>query len=438
MLAQFSKHISTTFPELKDKKLLIAISGGLDSVVLTELLYQLDYNITLAHCNFQLRDLASNQDEIFVNAMANRLKVSIFTKKFDTITFSKNEKLSIQLAARELRYNWFSSLLKEHNFDYLLTAHHADDNLETFLINLSRGTGLDGLIGIPEKNNYLIRPLLPFSRNELQKYAQDHNITWREDASNAETKYIRNKLRHDVIPGLKEVNPQFLKALSSTIQHLRETQQIVQEAVENTRQTVIISNKNGLIELDIKSLKKLKNLKAYLYELLKEYNFTAWNDIYNLLEAQTGKVIYSNTHRIIKNRNSLLVTALQNDNYISYTIKETGEHNFSNFSINITNHSGKINHFDKRKVFVDADKLNFPLTLRKYEKGDYFEPFGMQGKKKISKFLKDEKLSLPEKESVWVLISGHTIVWVINYRLDNRFRITDHTKTIVKLEYNSN
>ncbi|MDY7396499.1 tRNA lysidine(34) synthetase TilS [Aureibaculum sp. 2210JD6-5] len=458
MLAQFSEHITTVFPELKDKKLLIAISGGLDSVVLTELLHKLDYNIALAHCNFQLRDLDSDQDEIFVNAMANRLQIPVFTKKFNTKTYAKKEKLSIQLAARELRYNWFNTLLRDHNLDYLLTAHHADDNLETFLINLSRGTGLDGLTGIPEQNEKTIRPLLPFSRNQIEKYALEHNLTWREDASNAETKYVRNKIRHEVIPTLKDINPQFLEAFSNTIQHLKETQQIIQESVEKTKQKVIISEKNGTVDLDIKALKNLKHTKAYLYELLKEYNFTAWNDIYDLLEAQSGKVVYSNTHRIIKNRGSLLVTALSTNDNNAYIIKEKGEHHFPTFSIKIYDDSRKFNDFEndipppsegargrsseeargKSFIMVDSDNIKFPLTIRKPQKGDYFYPLGMQGKKKLSKFFKDEKLSLLEKENVWVLVSEDKIIWVIDYRLDDRFKVADSTKKILKITVGAN
>jgi len=455
LLAQFSEHIDTNFPELKEKKLLIAISGGIDSVVLTEFLHQLEYNISLAHCNFQLRDIDSDQEEFFVNALANRLHITVFTKKFDTKYYAKNEKLSIQLAARKLRYNWFDVLLKEHDFDYLLTAHHADDNLETFLINLSRGTGLDGLIGIPQQNENTIRPLLPFSRNQIEQYAQDHNLTWCEDASNAETKYVRNKLRHDVIPSLKNINPQFLEAFSKTIDHLKETQQIVTVSVESIKAKVISSDNDGIIKLDIKELQKIKHFRAYLYELLKDYNFTAWNDIYDLLEGQSGKVVHSKTHRVIKNRNSLLVTKLSNDDNTSFIIKEKGEHHFSTLSLKITNFNENINvlaegvpppskgargriskEVEGRSIItLDANKIKFPLTLRKWQKGDYFYPFGMQGKKKLSKYFKDEKLSLIEKENVWVLVSNNEIIWVINYRLDDRFKVTNSTKSILKLEF---
>ncbi|MET2986327.1 tRNA lysidine(34) synthetase TilS [Aureibaculum conchae] len=437
MLAQFSEHIATNFPELKDKSLLIAISGGLDSVVLTELLHKLEYNISLAHCNFQLRDIDSDQDEIFVNALANRLGVSVFTKKFDTKAYAKNEKLSIQVAARELRYDWFYTLIKEYSLDYILTAHHADDNLETFLINLSRGTGLDGLTGIPEQNENIIRPLLPFSRKQIMQYVQEHNLDWCEDASNAETKYLRNKLRHEVVPALKNTNPQFLESFSKTIQHLKETQQLVEETIGSARQKVIHFNEDGIIKLDIKKLQKLKHTKAYLYELLKDYDFTAWNDIYDLLEAQSGKFVLSNTHRVLKDRDVLIVSSIESESKNEiYTID-----NFQNsihtesFELEISKANQYYPIIHSNFAFVDADKIKFPLTIRKWQQGDYFYPFGMQGKKKLSKYFKDEKHSLLDKENTWVLISEDKTVWVINSRLDNRFRVTDNTKSILKFEY---
>ncbi|RPD96607.1 tRNA lysidine(34) synthetase TilS [Aureibaculum marinum] len=436
MLTQFSEHIATNFPYLKDKKLLVAISGGIDSVVLTELLYKLDYNISLAHCNFQLRGLASNQDEAFVNALAGKLQLSIVTKKFNTKAFAKKEKLSIQLAARELRYNWFAFLLQEYKFDYLLTAHHADDNLETFLINLSRGTGLDGLLGIPEQNQNSIRPLLPFSRNQIEQYAKANNITWREDSSNSETKYIRNKLRHDVIPALKEINPQFLEAFSNTILNLKETQKIVANSVNTIKQKVIVSEKKGIVKLDIEALYKIPHSNAYLYELLKEYNFTAWNDIYKLLTAQSGKFVLSNTHRILKDRKHLLVSPIDcnsEPNFYSVdSLQKSIRTDSFEFSVTpVSSYSTKIN---SNMVFIDSDKINWPLTIRKWQEGDYFYPFGMQGKKKLSKFFKDKKLSVIEKENCWVLTSDAAIVWVIGYRLDERFKISESTTSILQLK----
>lgn len=437
LFTQFSTHIATNFPYLKGKKLLIAISGGMDSVVLTELLHKLHYDIILVHCNFQLRDINSDQDEIFVNALANRLQIPVFTKKFDTNGYVKKRKLSIQIAARELRYNWFKSVLVEHNFDYLLTAHHADDNLETFLINLSRGTGLDGLTGIPEQNENTIRPLLPFNRNQIAQYAQEHHLDWREDTSNSETKYVRNNLRHKVIPSLKDITPHFLEAFSRTVDHLRETQQLVAASVENIKEKVTSTDNNGIIKLDIKAIKALKYYKAYLYELLKDYNFTAWNDIYDLLDAQSGKFVLSNSHRVLKDRDILIVSPIlatsENESFTLYAYQNNIQ--TVNFELKITEAAQYDPVLHSNIIFVDGDKIKWPLTIRKWQHGDSFYPFGMQGKKKLSKYFKDEKYSLIQKENTWILVSDTKIVWVMDSRLDDRFKITNHTETILRLEY---
>lgn len=437
MITQFSAHISTNFPFLKEKKLLIAVSGGIDSVVLAEILNQLGFTIALAHCNFQLRGTASDQDEIFVNAMANRLGILGFTKKFDTKAYAKKEKLSIQVAARELRYNWFNSLLKKHGLDYILTAHHSDDDLETFLINLSRGTGLEGLTGIPKKNGNIIRPLLPFSREKIENFAKNHKLTWREDASNAETKYLRNRLRHNVIPALKDSSPQFLNAFSKTIEHLRETQQIVEDAMIGVRQKVILYNEDGIIKFGIKELQQLEHTRAYLYELLKDYNFTSWNDIYDLLDAQSGKFVVSHTHRVLKNRAFLIVSPIESGSKNETFILETFQNKIrtEKFELKISKCTQYYPESNSNIAYVDADKVKWPLTIRKWQQGDYFYPFGMQSKKKLSKYFKDEKRSLLDKENTWILVSDDKILWVINNRLDNRFKVTDSTKSILKFEY---
>jgi len=436
LFVQFSQHITTNFTELKSKNLLLAISGGIDSVVLADLLVKLDCSVTLAHCNFQLRSEASDQDEAFVNTLAKSLKTSIFTKKFDTNIFAKQEKLSIQVAARQLRYDWFYALVNEHHFDYILTAHHADDNLETFIINLSRGTGLDGLTGIPEKNNKLLRPLLPFTRSEIEQYAKTNQLTWREDASNAETKYLRNKIRHEVIPALKSLNPNFLDGFAKTTQHLKETRLIIDEAVENAKEKIAITTKNNEIQLKVEELKKLKHPKAYLYEILKPFGFTAWNDVASLLDAQSGKQVFSKTHCILKDRDFLIVSKNSSDNEnLEFNIDENQtkiEADKIKFRISELKDDHVISHLNT--IFIDKSKLTWPLVLRKWKNGDYFYPLGMQGKKKVSKYFKDEKFSLVQKETTWLLCSDNKIIWIVNHRLDDRFKVTENTATILKIE----
>ena len=438
MLAKFSKHIDTHFSFLKDKKVLIAISGGLDSVVLTQLLHQLKVKIFLAHCNFKLRGNASDEDEEFVKKLAEQLQIPIFIKTVETEIIAKQEKLSIQLTARKLRYEWFDQLSKENTFDYVVTAHHADDNLETFLINTIRGTGLDGLTGIPEKNGNIIRPLLPFSREEIEKYATKNSISWREDSSNAEIKYLRNKIRHQVIPVLKEVNPSLLKSFQKTQENLKASRQIIDDRIESLLNEIVIPAEAGIQKINIKKLLILNNPKAYLYQLLKKYNFTEWNDIAHLLEAQSGKQIFSTTHRLVKDRAFLLLTkihqVISEDKLLLINEDDLFfRKNGLKLKLTTSKEWSTVKH-QPSIIIVDKDLLKFPLTVRKWQNGDYFYPFGMQGKKKISKFFKDEKMSILDKENTWLLCSENKIVWVIGERLDDRYKITNTTTNRLKIE----
>ncbi len=434
MLNNFFNHIAAQLPFLKKGKLLIAISGGLDSVVLTHLCKQSNMNIALAHCNFNLRGEESVADEDFVLRLAEDLELELFIESFETESYAKKNKLSTQVAARELRYNWFNDLAELLDFDYILTAHHADDNLETFLINFTRGTGLDGLTGIPEMNRNIVRPLLPFSREALEVYAIEKNIKWREDSSNAKDKYLRNKLRHDIVPTLKQINPQLLQNFSTTISNLQNCQQILEDAIVKI-QNKVVSVDDDVIKLDVKKLKKLSNPKAYLFELLKDFNFTEWNDIADLLDAQSGKQVFSQTHRLIKDREFLLLTEIQTEN-------EEGSFEIDKSDISIETAIGVISieevdeilNINAHKIYLDKDKLKFPLKVRKWKEGDYFYPSGMTGKKKLSKYFKDEKLSLIEKENAWVLCSHNDIVWVMGRRVDERFKATSDAIDILKIE----
>ena len=272
MLAAFKKHIEHNFPFLQSEKIVVAVSGGIDSVVLTHLLYQLKFNIILAHCNFRLRGKESDFDEVFVENLANTLNVAVYTTSFDTQKYAQENKLSIQMAARNLRYSWFNKILDDNNLNYIVTAHHLDDNLETFLINFTRGTGLKGLVGIPKQNGRIVRPLLPFSREQIENFATTTAIAWREDKSNAEIKYVRNKIRHQIVPLLKELNPDLVSSFKNTNENLKESQQIIDDAIENIRKILVIPSKvEGLYKIDIKKLKAFNNPKIYLYELLKRY-----------------------------------------------------------------------------------------------------------------------------------------------------------------------
>ncbi len=434
MLHQFKKHIEINFHFLKEAKLLIAISGGIDSVVLSELLHQLQFDISLAHCNFQLRGKESNNDEIFTKEFAKQLNVNIFTKKFNTNTFSKENKQSIQVTARNLRYAWFQKLIKEHHFNYVLTAHQADDNLETFLINISRGTGLEGLTGIPAINKNIIRPLLPFSRDEIMAFAKENAISWREDQSNQETKYLRNKIRHQITPILKEINPNLVDSFQKTTLYLQESNQIINDRIEDIR-SKILTKKKEVIQLSIAAIQKLSNPKAYLYWLLKDYGFSEWEDVTNLLKAQSGKKVFSKTHQLLKDRDFLLLTKKRNTSKkrTSFSIPKNTLEITTPIPLKLEQISEKIT-LQKESIYVNESLLKFPLIIRKWEHGDYFYPLGMQGKKKLSKYFKDEKISLLEKENIWLLCSAENeIIWIIKHRQDKRFASKDTATNNLKI-----
>ena len=431
MLIKFQNHITTKFPQLKDKKLLLAVSGGIDSMVLLDLFYKLRFDICVVHCNFQLRGNESDADEMLVRETCQDRFIPYFIESFDTENYSKENKLSFQLAARKLRYDWFQEIISL-GFDYVLTAHHLDDNVETFLINFIRGTGLEGLTGIPAQNGNIIRPLLPFSRLEIENYALEKNIQWREDSSNASDKYFRNKLRHDIVPILKELNTGFLDSFQNTLHHLQQAESLVDDASKLVYEKVV-EEKDNRLEIHLKPLFEFKNYIAYLYQWLKNYGFSAWNDIYDLVEAQSGKQVFSETHVLLKDREKLILSERKSSNKEEiYSIKSLD--NKVNIPLKLRFSKG-VNIFETHSncIFVDENKLKFPLTIRKWQEGDYFYPSGMNGKKKLSKYFKDEKYSLLDKENQWLLCSEDQIVWVIGKRADNRFISNETTQNSIKI-----
>ena len=434
MLEKIKLHLEQRLSFLKNKKFLLATSGGLDSMVMLHVFQQLGYEIAIAHCNFQLRGLESFGDQNFIQEYAQEHQIPIFVTQFDTTAFAKDYKLSTQVAARELRYNWFYELLETENYDYILTAHHADDNLETFLINLSRGTGLDGLIGIPEQNDKIIRPLLSVSREAILAFAKEKNIAWREDSSNASDKYLRNKIRHDLVPLLKELNPQFMEAFQKTQSYLQESAAMVEDATIMIYNQVV-TQEEDLMYIDLKQLLRLPNYQSYLYQWLKEFGFTAWDDIYELVHAVSGKQIYASDFRLLKDREQLIVSPIEeNAEEISYEI----EKGITDVNVPLKLSFCKVDAISNPSnttIFVDEELLQFPLVIQKWNEGDLFQPFGMDGKsKKVSKLFKDEKLSLVEKENIWILWSGETIVWIIGLRQDERFKVLATTKNILKIQ----
>jgi tRNA(Ile)-lysidine synthase len=433
MLKKFQNHIITNFPFLLKSRFFIAVSGGIDSMVLVNLFQQIGSPFAMLHCNFQLRGKESDGDMKFVMNYGDEFLIPWSVGHFDTKDCAKEMKVSIQIAARELRYDWFEEQLVEKNFDYILTAHHLDDNLETFLINLSRGTGLDGLTGIPAQNDKIIRPLLPFSREEIENYAKENNLKWREDSSNASDKYLRNKIRHNIVPVLKEINPTFLDSFQKTQNYLKEAQSIVNDGEYIIYQEVVTEKEDGTVHFNLKKLLQMPNYGAYLYQWLKEFEFTAWNDIYDLAYAQSGKQVLSENYILLKDRDSLLLYAKGNSaNEEVYFINKESKGVKIPLNMSICNVSD-ISIANSNCIFVDEDKLKFPLIIRRWDEGDSFYPFGMQGKKKLSKYFKDEKMSLIDKSNQWILCSDNQILWIIGRRQDERFKVETNTTNILQI-----
>jgi tRNA(Ile)-lysidine synthase len=426
----FKDHFAQYFPRLIGKKLLLAVSGGLDSMVLLHLMQTVNPDLSVAHANFSLRGLESDGDEVFVRSYCQQHQIPVFVKKFETEIFANEHKLSIQQAARQLRYAWFEELCQQESFDYVLTAHHLDDQLETFLIHLVRGTGLQGLVGIPQMHGKIVRPLLHFSRKELEDYAQEHLISWREDSSNQETYYLRNKLRHNVIPVLKEMNPSLLDGFQETLNHLKQSHTLAQIAAEDAQRNVCQYNGDQLV-IDLIKWSALPHPEACLYTWLSPYGFTAWNDILHLAQkAPSGKMIYAPKHRLLKNRNEIILEPNSEN-----TSEELMIHSLEDSTESLPLTWDKVTILtpvDMDSIVVDADALKFPLILRHWREGDYFYPFGMQGKKKLSKFFKDEKIPVFEKEKIWLLCSENKIIWVVGYRADRRFQVLPHTQHLLK------
>jgi len=436
VVTAFKKHISAHFPALADQKILVACSGGLDSIVLLHLLQKIGFTLGVAHCNFKLRGAHSDADLSFVETIAGNLGVPVFTTVFDTKTYAKTQGVSTQVAARELRYEWFYSTATANGYDRIATGHHADDDLETFFINLSRVTGLRGLTGIASNTEQLIRPLLPFSRAQIMQFAKKEGLFWREDSSNSSRDYLRNKLRLDVIPALKGVNKTVLQNFKQTQQHLKESQALLEDYITLVTKLVVSQTDAGY-EIDIKQLQALPNTNTLLFELLYPYGFTDFKAIASILESEVGKKVLSKQYVLQKDRNHLVLTTKEQvvDPHV-YCIDAKQQSCTTPIKLNFTE-VAQVGEHEPHSLYVDAGKLTYPLKVRAWRLDDVFHPFGMKGKKKLTKFFKDEKLSLLSKNSVWVLESGDEIVWVIGLRPDDRYKVTSATNKVLKIQWNT-
>lgn len=434
MLTDFKSHIHLNFPTLLENRFLIACSGGLDSIVLTHLCHESGLDFALAHCNFELRGEDSDSDEIFVKQVSERLDKEFFNTHFDTLAYVKEKRVTVQMAARELRYAWFHTLLEKHNLSQVLTAHHLDDALETFLINLSRGSGINGLTGIPEKTNTIARPLLKYSRAQLLDYAKINNFKWREDLSNTDTKYLRNKIRSQVVPLLRELHPNFLDNFKHSTQYLSQSAAIANTQIKAVQKELFVEE-NDLLKIEIKKLKQLAPLDGYLYGLFQEYGFTEWENLKDLLDAMSGKYLVSTTHKVLKDRTVLWLSPLEKERVVleSYAVPIDSISISKPIALKFLE-VGKRNENVPSIIYVDKHALKYPLVVRKWNKGDYFFPLGLKGKKKLAKYFKDEKIPTVLKEKQWLLCSGEDIIWIIGKRADERFKVQTTTSQILKIE----
>jgi len=416
--------------------LLVGVSGGIDSIVLVDLLQRAGLAFAVAHCNFHLRGVESDLDETFVKALAARYEKQLFCHSFNTREIAEEGGISIEMAARDLRYAWFEEIRKNHHFDWIVVAHHRDDQIETFFLNLARGTGISGLTGMSSVNGKVLRPLLFASRKDIVTYAAKNRLNYREDSSNSLTDFQRNKIRHLVLPLMEELNPSFRDSMQETILHLRDTSLIYSQAIERARELVTRQTNSGDLEVSLSELRLLHPISSYLFELLKPYHFNGdvVEDIIRAMGSQPGKQFFSVTHRAVLDRDVLLIQEVSQYSDRRFYLDENCKHlEFPiKLSINTQQRTASFSLNSSPKIaLIDKDLVQFPLILRKWVKGDYFHPLGMTGLKKLSNFFVDEKFSLPEKERTWLLTNGEEIVWIVGVRLDNRYKVTPETKNIL-------
>jgi tRNA(Ile)-lysidine synthase len=437
MLKEFQQYNDREKVFMPQDRILLAVSGGIDSVAMADLFSRSKNKCAIIHCNFQLRGKESDEDEKFTQALAAMYDMPFFCKKFDTPGFSRHHKISIQQAARELRYNWFEEVRHGKGYQLIATAHHKDDNLETFFINLVRGTGVKGLAGIKTRQGCVIRPLLFCGRKEIEVYIKENKLDFREDSSNKETKYLRNKIRHNILPLFEEVNPSFRQTMEENIHRFGEASDIFAAALAEIKKEMVSAIGNATY-ISIKQLNRYSFKSSILYEILKEYGFSSGiiEDVVRSLHSESGKQFISDHFRLVRDRESLIITpeAVQDDNryYIELPAIEIEK------PVHLIFKTEKAESFKIPRnpliAVLDIDKIEFPLYLRRWQNGDYFMPFGMNGMKKVSDFLIDHKVSIPEKENTWVLMSGERLIWLVGYRIDDRYKVTKNTREILCIE----
>ncbi|HBZ68116.1 MAG TPA: tRNA lysidine(34) synthetase TilS [Bacteroidales bacterium] len=440
MLEEFRNFVNENQLFDRDHKVLLAVSGGIDSVVMTRLFHQLKLRFGIMHCNFQLRGEASDGDARFVEALANELGCPFFTIAFATKQYASDNGLSTQMAARELRYNWFEEVRQHEGYELIATAHHAGDDAETFFINLIRGTGLRGLQGIPLRQGNIIRPMKFANREQIRAYADKHQICWREDATNASTHYLRNKIRHNVLPLLNVISPAFNVKLAETISHLNDTGEALRVIIERERVRLVIADDCGNQYINLDDLTVMTPVGFWLFELLQPYQFnrTIIDDITRNLSGNGGQRFLSPSFEARIERGKLILTPHTEASADEVYTIEAGVADLKQplpLTIRRLQYVKelKVPHtFDT--VWLDAALITSPLTLRRWRSGDRFHPLGMNGSKKVSDYFIDHKFSQQQKDNTWLLCHESDIVWIVGHRIDHRYRVTSATQSVLELK----
>lgn len=418
--------------------ILIAVSGGIDSVLLARLFSAAGYSFGIAHCNFGLRGSEADADQQFCRSLATQLGVPFHTINFDTTNYAGDNKISIQMAARELRYNWFEQVRQQHNYHLIALGHHKNDTIETILLNLTRGTGIAGLHGILPKNGVLVRPLLFLTREEIKAIVEEEKIPYVEDSSNASTKYARNKIRHEVVPKLRELNPNIENTFDNNLRHFRQLEELLELKVAEIRDNLFVHHDDE-IHLAVDAIKTLQPQQLLLYKLLQPYGFVepVVDDVIASLDAQSGKWFASATHRLTVDRGKLILTENRPAPAEGIIIHKTDhEVHFNGQHIAILHDDSPLIIKDNPyAVSIDRDKLIYPLSIRHWQQSDYFYPLGMKTRKKLSDFFINLKIPLHKKQHIPLLINGNgDIMWIAGHRPDERYKVSHNTKKVTIFE----
>ncbi|PIE88400.1 MAG: tRNA lysidine(34) synthetase TilS [Bacteroidetes bacterium] len=418
-------------------QVLLAVSGGVDSMCMCHLFQHAEIPYGIAHCNFRLRGAESDADEAFVRAYAEALGVPCFTRAFDTKGYAATQGISIQMAARALRYEWFDTLLVPNGYDYVATAHHLDDQVETFFINLIRGSGIAGLHGIRPLTGKVLRPLLFATRSEILSYVEAHAIPYREDRSNASIKYLRNRIRHEVLPRMEAIEPNFSRKVNRTVSFLRKSEMIVNQCIEEAER-VAVRKENDKIVINIRALWHYEPTDYYLYHFVRPYGFTASQveDMMRALSNPPGGQFLSQSHLLFVGREEIVLVPRREVPEAYYLLEEKSEQMASSWCWKMGREAIDPSVFvfpgSESEVCLDSAKIRFPLTLRHWREGDFFFPLGMNHKKLLSDFFVDKKMDVLQKRETWLLLSGEDIIWVVGHRIDHRYRIMESTEEVIR------